>query len=188
MSLNRKNFLKKVCVSGACMCGFSSIAFSDKENENFDPATGLQENNQTMIRDWISNLVSNLNGEFNENEIKNVLKKCSVIHYDNLKMDEILFSYINDLESFIDFLEEKWNWKIDFDEITKTLIADENKNHCVCPIINYTKGVDTSAICYCSEGFAEKMFSAVSGTSVSATVISSIRRGEERCKYKIVFA
>ncbi|HEY4786610.1 MAG TPA: hypothetical protein VIH57_11195, partial [Bacteroidales bacterium] len=70
----------------------------------------------------------------------------------------------------------------------KTLIADENKNYCVCPISQIRKDVSISAMCYCSEGFAEKMFSVVAGVPAKARVVSSIRRGDERCKYKIIFS
>jgi predicted hydrocarbon binding protein len=64
-------------------------------------------------------------------------------------------------------------------------IADENKTKCVCPMVNKEKGVRSSILCYCSEGFAEKMFSTVVGHPVKAKVISSIHRGNNRCKYQI---
>jgi predicted hydrocarbon binding protein len=102
-------------------------------------------------------------------------------------MNDLLTPYIGDLEKFIEFLEKKWGWKIDYNKKTKTLIANENKNYCVCPMINKKNKVNQSAICYCSEGFAERMFSLVASQPVSAAVISSIQRGDERCIYKIDF-
>lgn len=188
MKINRKAFLKKVCISGTCMCGFSSIALSENQNMNPESSGETQDNNQMLIHEWISNLLANLNREMDNERIMNILKNCSIVHYNNLKMDTILSPYIGDLDKFICFLEEKWGWIIDYNKTTKTLIADENKNYCVCPIINKKEGINTSAICYCSEGFAEKMFSTVSGVSASAKVIASIRKGDDRCKYKIVFS
>lgn len=40
-------------------------------------------------------------------------------------------------------------------------------------------------MCYCSEGFAERMFSVVCEHQVEAVVISSVQRGDERCIYRI---
>jgi hypothetical protein len=68
------------------------------------------------------------------------------------------------------------------------LIADENKNYCVCPIAIHDKENDSSAMCYCSEVFAEKMFSVVSGMNTKAEVISSVRKGDASCIYKVVFS
>lgn len=103
-------------------------------------------------------------------------------------MDDMLTDYEGKLERFIDFIEEKWGWKIEYNQVTKTLIADENKNYCVCPMVSKVKETKLPALCYCSEGFAEKMFSKVVGQPVTANVISSIQRGDKSCKYKITFS
>ncbi len=102
-------------------------------------------------------------------------------------MDEILSSFINDLEGFLDHISENWDWKIDYDRNSGIIIGDENKETCVCPMVNQHKGKISDAICYCFEGFSEKMFSMVIGKPVTATVISSILRGDKTCKYKIEF-
>ncbi len=99
----------------------------------------------------------------------------------------MLKNYEDNLEKFIVFIEEKWGWKIDYNAQTKTLIANENKNYYVCPMGNKEKGI-SSAICYCSEGFAEKMFSKVIGRTVNATVVSSIQRVDISCKNMIEWA
>ena len=186
-AISRKQFFKRACFTGICMCGFGSVALSDT-NENSDQTEENQNDNQILIQTWISNLLSNIDKELEEERKRNILKECSIVHYENLKMNDILSPYINNLEGFIGFLEEEWGWKIDFNKTTKTLIANENKKYCVCPMINNKKGGNKSAICYCSEGFAEKMFSTVAGVSAKATVISSIQRGDERCVYKIDFS
>ena len=170
------------------MCGFSPVLFSEELNKKPDPATTIPDKNQVLIQEWISSLLANVDAELDEELARKLIKKTSIIHYNNLKMDEMLSPYIGDMEKFIGFIQEKWGWKVDYNKAEKMLIADENKNKCICPISKFRKDVDISAMCYCSEGFAEKMFSTVAGTSATAIVISSIRRGDERCKYKIVFA
>ncbi len=183
--LDRKNFIKKACATTACMCGFGSIVFSNNNNR---PEPDIQEIDPRLqlVQNWISSLLENLQSGFDEKNLKPIIKQSSVIHYSNLKMDEMLTEYVGDLEKFIVFIEEKWGWKVQYDKELKIIVADENKNTCVCPILD-AKSTGTTAICYCSEGFAESMFSKVLGIPVNAKVISSVRRGDKSCKYEMRF-
>jgi hypothetical protein len=179
MIINRSDFLKKVCFSGACMCGFGWLSGSALKEKDTDPS---------LMQEWISSLLLHVNLELDIVSAKKVIKKTAEVHYKNLNMDSLLADYKDNLDKFIVFLQNQWGWKIDYNKEKRTLIADENKNHCVCPIAIHNKERDSSSICYCSEGFAEKMFSFVSGMQANAEVIDSVRRGDESCKYKIVFS
>ena len=179
-NMDRKSFFKKACFAGACFCGFGSI--SGLANNN---TSEVQDESKQLKQNWLSNLLSNLDQDLEEDVLRKIVKKASIVHYENLKMDSLLSDYIGDLEGFNKYIEETWGWKIDYNKRSKVLIADENKDFCVCPILEHKEGIKTSAICYCSEGFAEKMFSVVAGVAVSAKVISSVRRGDKTCKYKI---
>ena len=100
-------------------------------------------------------------------------------------MDKVLAPYVGDMTRFTQFIGDQWGWKIDYKPEIGVIVADENKSFCVCPMVNKEKGIRSSILCYCSEGFAEKMFSTVAGHPVKARVISSIHRGDDRCKYEI---
>ena len=142
---------------------------------------------ELLLQSWIAEILTNINSELGEVEIRKVMKSCASIHYNDLKMDDLLAGYVGNLEKFIAWIEENWGWKIEYDKSVKTLIADENKSNCVCPMVNHQKESVLPALCYCSEGFAEKMFSKVAGVPASATVLSSILRGAKSCRYKIDF-
>ncbi len=184
MTVNRKDFLKKVCFSGACLCGFGSIAFSKEVDDSNEDK--MQTQKLSLLQDWIASILLNVNDELDKGSARKLIKKTSGVHFENLKMDTLLAEYKGDLDKFTVFLREKWGWKVDYDKEKRILIADENKNYCVCPIAVHSKEKDSSAMCYCSEGFAEKMFSLVSGKQAQAEVIASIRKGDTSCKYKIV--
>ena len=186
MTINRKDFLKKVCLSGACLCGFGSLAFSKQAVDTDEINSQEQAPKIALLQEWKSNLLLNANIELNEESARKLIKQTAGVPYKNLKWDTVLAEYKGDLDKFTVFLREKWGWKVDYDKEKRILIADENKNYCVCPIAVHKKDKDSSAICYCSEGFAEKMFSLVSGVQVQAEVIASIRKGDTSCKYKIV--
>lgn len=182
--MNRKDFFKRACLSGACMCGFNYVsAITGKDISGSD--NSLQDDNKNISQDWLSVFLSDLDKDIDAEVLRKIVKKSAVIHYNSLKMDEVLKECVGDLNKFIGFIESKLGWKVEYDKTNGILIADENKNYCVCPVLEFKKEINSSAICYCSEGFAEKMFSRVTGTPVKATVISSIRKGDERCKYKI---
>ena len=182
MAINRKQFLKTACLGSACLCGFSAIAGSAL-SENKNP----EEDSKTpLFQSWIALLLTNIDSSLGEEEIRKIIKSSALAHYNDLKMDSILVDYKNKPEAFINWVETSWGWKVDYNNENRTIIADENKNYCVCPMINHKAG-KYPALCYCSEGFAEKMFSTVIGQPVSATVISSVQRGDKSCKYKIKF-
>ena len=54
--MNRKDFFKKACFTGICMCGFSAIAMPDN-NENSGQDEETKERNQILIRTWIKSLM-----------------------------------------------------------------------------------------------------------------------------------
>lgn len=182
MNPKRRDFIKKSCLLGSCLCGFTSLAggsiSSSVGAEGTDP-------NQLLMQEWISTLMLSLNEQTDEEVSRQILKNCARAHYDQLQMDDILQKYVGNLKKFIQFLNSNWNWVINFDEEKQIIYADENKDVCVCPLVNQEKGVKSSILCYCSEGFAELMFSKVAGKPVQAKVVSSIHRGDDRCKYEI---
>ncbi|WP_163709487.1 DUF6144 family protein [Mangrovibacterium lignilyticum] len=182
MNKDRRNFLKKACAAGGCFCGFSFLAGQQVEANNDSAAGDAQKK---LMQEWISILVISLDEQTDSEVSRQIMKSCARAHYDQLKMDEVLQPYAGKLEEFINFLEDSWNWKVDFDEESGIIHADENKNFCVCPMVNHQQGLDIGVLCYCSEGFAELMFSKVAGHQVQANVISSIHRGNDRCKYQI---
>jgi len=136
---------------------------------------------------WNHHLLAVLNTSDGKDST-DVLRSCSQFHYNVLQMDEILKPFISDLTGFINFLNQKWGWIVTVDESTKTILADENKPDCVCPIVRCNNGSKTSPIlCHCSEGFAKMMFRTVLGHEVFATVLHSVLRGDSSCVYEIKY-
>ena len=178
--MDRKLFLRKTCLAGACYCGLGALALEASGNSR-----EAQENSNPVAQRWLINLLENLGQNIDEKELRRIVKMSAVTHYDHLKMDDLLAGYKGNLRGFISFLEKDWDWKVDYDEASGIITADENKSYCVCPVLDKATITGSQAICYCSEGFAELMFSRVAGKPVSAQVISSVRRGDKSCVYRI---
>lgn len=185
MAFTRKDFFKKACSAGACFCGFTSLAVQGSNLTEASDAVEPDDKNRKLMQDWISTLLLNIDENAGDEECRKIMKPCALAHYNYLEMDKVLTPYIGDMEKFIQFINIEWSWKIDYNKETGVIVADENKSYCVCPMVNKEKGVRSSILCFCSEGFAEKMFSTVAGHPVTARVISSIHRGNDRCKYEI---
>lgn len=180
-TISRKYFIKRICCAGACLCGLGAIGFSN----NSVTSNPTNECNNKLKSEWLAILLSNISEQIEEKEKRNILKGCAYAHYASLGMDAVLAQYKHDLGKFISFLESEWGWKIEYNKKENIIIADENKRVCVCPIAEGMPNPNLSSLCYCSEGFAELMFSYIVQRPVSATVISSIHRGNKSCMYKI---
>ncbi len=174
MNKNRRNFIKKTCISATCFCGFGSLANASISGED---QTSFEQK-------WISSVLENIGSFGEEEQIRNLVKESSSVHYDDLKMDVFLNPYLGKVKEFNSFIEKEWGWRISYDENKGEIIVDENKDYCVCPLMKNSTS-KLPALCYCSEGFAEKMYSKVAGKPVSARVISSVQRGDSSCKYSI---
>jgi hypothetical protein len=185
MPLTRKDFFKKACLTGACFCGFSSLAFSASDSTGPFAPTEEEDKRLTLVQEYLGRLLLNMQENLTNEENRKTIKQLACVHYAQLNMVEFLKPYNNNLEGFIGFIEKEWGWKMTYDKSTQIIIADENKNNCVCPMINHKTGIKPGALCYCSEGFSELMFTNVIGKPVTASVISSIHRGDKSCKYKI---
>ena len=132
---------------------------------------------------WFNMLIQNIDRLPYETK-KEVLKGCSISHFNAINMENILSKYIGNVYSFITFLESEWNWLVKINEEEGVIYADENKSQCICPIVKLGE-IKTSLICNCSEGFAEKMFTQVLQREVKAKVVRSVLNGDKSCAYEI---
>jgi len=137
-----------------------------------------------MPQKWIVTLLPML-AKGDREQAKRILKGCSQSHYEDLKMQATVDKFHGQPDEFLAFLRKQWGWIIDYDRNLGVIRIDENKSSCVCPLVPRNHGADLGVLCYCSEGFAEKLFSEVFGSRVRAEVTESILRGQKSCKYTI---
>ena len=185
MSISRRKFIKSTCIGATCLCGFSSIVKSETVMDAINATQDGFNKHEVMLHRWITEVLSSMDTCLDKDALRNIVKSTSVAHHENLNMESFLSPYIGNTDQFISFLEKEWGWKISYENEKQVIIADENKSRCVCPLIKNEKDRAFPALCYCSEGFAERMFSMVYQKPVSVTVISSVQWGDPTCIYKI---
>jgi len=133
---------------------------------------------------WVEGLLEVADRTLEARAKVRLLKGCAAAHYRSAKMAETVAPFAGNLEGFLAHLTQSWKWKISYDSSAGVVIADENKSSCVCPLAR--GGARLSPIlCHCSEGFAERMFAAVTGKTARATVTHSVLRGDPSCVYRI---
>jgi hypothetical protein len=145
----------------------------------------MSENSESFACNWIANLLS-VSDRTLSTEIKSsIMKECASMHLRSSGVKEIAAQYRGNLDGFIQMLSEKWHWIVAYDPITQVITANENKSECICPIAQKISTPVSGTLCYCSEGFAERMFSIVLERPVRARVIQSVLRGANTCIYSI---
>jgi hypothetical protein len=140
---------------------------------------------ERFVYEWLSTLLAALDANLPPETKAALLQGCAAAHYRSINMDELVSQYRGNVEGFLQFLSEKWQWRVAYDKEAQIITADENKSACVCPLVQKGLGIASPVLCYCSVGFAERMFSAVAARPVKALVTSSILRGDKSCVYTI---
>lgn len=75
----RRNFLKEACISGICLCGFSSVLRSETLNTLTLPQSETINKNETMFLKWITELLENLdNSHLTESQLRQIVKSASI--------------------------------------------------------------------------------------------------------------
>ena len=118
----------------------------------------LQYNPNDFPKGWISHLLSVLDNRLDAETKATILRECASFHYRDARMEEIVSQYRGNLEGFIQFLSEEWQWQVTYDPARQTIRADENKSYCVCPLVQQSSQAVSGTLCHCSEGFAKRMF------------------------------
>jgi hypothetical protein len=174
MNSDRRSFLTGAC-TGLCACGFSRAAAGQAATPAKPP----------LAAKWVGALLPQIEKNVDRATARTMIKAAATAHFEQLEMHKTLAPVIGNMEKFIADISEGWGWKVTYDKQAGVIVADENKSYCVCPIKKDAPALQSTYLCYCSEGFAERMFSTVARRPATADVIRSVLRGDKTCCYKI---
>jgi hypothetical protein len=141
---------------------------------------------QSFCMEWLNELLNSLEKNCQEDKCALIIDSCGACHYKS--MEQMLERYVNDLPGFIKFMTDEYGQIITYDESNNTILVDENKNYCVCPITQCMNGRKVSPVlCHCSASMAKRMISKIIGKDVESRVVKSVLRGDSTCVYEINF-
>ena len=179
--MKRKDFLKKICISGICACSGSAF-LSQKEATADDNQTAQNEDwrlgfSRTRYTELMRILQSKLsNKEFDE-IIQALGRECSA------KVGFIQ-NYKGDIEGYLKELKKRWNEDSTYDQDKGIItVASQERKACVCPLIDTEKVSDE--VCNCSLGWQKQTFETVLEKKVDVRIIESIIRGGKKCSFEI---
>jgi len=85
-NISRKDFIRKACATGACLCGAGCMGFANDIFGVERQDTAATPDKEAMPRQWLSVLLGNIDGIEDEEEKRKLLKGCAKAHYDHLKL------------------------------------------------------------------------------------------------------
>jgi hypothetical protein len=139
---------------------------------------------QRLVDSWCRCFARGMMNDAGLPDPDTVIRSCHVAHFRELDLENTLEAYVGKVGEFPSFLEEEWKWKVHYDRATNVITADENKDHCVCPLAR--RGViESGKLCLCSEGFAQSLFSYVLQKEVTVKILRSWLRDGKSCVYEV---
>ena len=104
MTVNRKEFIKRACLSGACLCGAGPLVMAQSQTGVNTSQDQIQKNPNELQQEWISILLNSIDDRIPEEELRVMLKGCAISHYNKMKMDETLAPFKGKPDDFLAFL------------------------------------------------------------------------------------
>jgi predicted hydrocarbon binding protein len=146
---------------------------------------GYKEWAQSFSMEWFNELLNSMEKNCSQETCSVLLDQCAECHYKS--MEQMIEKYVGDLQGFLKFMTEQNGQIITYNEAENTILVDENKDYCVCPITLSMNGKKVSPVlCNCSSGMTGKMISKIVGKQVKSRVVSSVLRGDKSCVYEII--
>lgn len=182
----RRGFIKG-CAGLACVCWFGSLFDSTAKGSETERKPEINRDEAFALQ-WIMELLDSLEScNLSDSQLRDIIKSTSQAHHDLLSVPDMVKPYIGKPDEFIKFLQNSWGWIVKEDPANRMLVVDENKPVCVCPLLKNNSDKLFPALCYCSEGFAERMFSYVYEHPIEVTVAASVQRNAPSCIYHVKY-
>ena len=178
--MDRKDFLKKISISGVCACSglalltTKDVIADDNKKQKEDWRIGFSRTRYSQLMEILEPKVSI--EKFNE-IIQMLGRYCS-------STVAFIQDYKGDLAGYLKELKRHWN-EDSLVDIEKGIItiASQERTSCVCPLIETEKVSDN--VCNCSLGWQQQTFETVLGKKVEVQIKESIIRGGKRCVFEI---
>lgn len=184
--MDRKYFIKTLCISGSCSCLAIPLAAADKEKkEPVDKKVKELTKRLQFVQNRMAKLVDIMQGRMDQEALNKLLldlgTQCAK------EMDVLFKSYVNNLDGFLHRMEKSWHMKATHDRDKKMITVIGNKTgKCFCPFVDQYKM--SSDFCNCSLGWQTQTFSRVIGKPVKARVLRSVLRGSQSCDFAIDYS
>jgi predicted hydrocarbon binding protein len=180
VKMTRDEFFK--CTLGMCSCAAyamlpPSLAKAESGNQEMDALKWKVDAGQKRF----AKLVGILNDTLEEPTRKKVFERLGRACAQDY--NELTDQYKGNVKGFLDYIQQRWVEKAEYDEKAGTIrIVDKSKT-CSCPLVQ--KGLTSSTFCDCTLGWQKETYSKLLGKPVEAELEESILRGGKSCIFRI---
>lgn len=128
---------------------------------------------------WAEDICCSLEERFDDESIKDIRVNCAC---GPSKSNMVMVKKIYDSSvSFEDFAQ-----KYNKENLGSTIVIEDDKilfsyPECYCSVVKRVEKLLSKTWCYCTLGYAKKMFEYVLGSEVNVNLLKSIKTGGEKC-------
>ena len=140
-----------------------------------------KDQHQKFFENWIKNLMNNMDTHLDEATRIEVMEECGR----GCARGGALESAKKCQGNLDKFLVQMRTW-IGKDNIKKDKnIVSVTYGKCYCELVRTGPPKLPDTYCHCSKGWLKEMFETVTGNPVNVTLIDSIKRGGEACRFTV---
>ena len=158
----------------------------EKTNSIFNELGTIQKcKTQTEKDNWLKQLFNKLTA-LNKQDQENVMEKCGhkcLIPFIKTKAIKA-WKKTNNIELFIELLNQQHIGGGYLEKKGDFIYAKYKE--CLCPIVNKSQIAIPAFYCDCSRGWFKELFETVFNKQVKVEQLSTIKRGDDCCSFKIL--
>lgn len=206
-SLSRKEFLTNIGKTCACSCAFAltaglgsayaedSIKHASQQPEGESAKKPRSQERIEFTEKWAVRFFDVLDANLDEPTRKKIMMangKACLLAWQK-ETNQPLRSEPLTLERFTAWAKDHGSpdYQVDGNVICYQYMsaAETGKpspeNHCLCPMVESNPAGLSQTYCYCSLGYVKEMHEQIFKRPVNVELVSSVLRGDPRCKFKI---
>jgi predicted hydrocarbon binding protein len=136
----------------------------------------------THFQKWLATMLEGLDKELAPKTREKILENCgrACLSASFVRKVERIRRSAENEEVFLQKLRKQWK-HFHEDDGQFYVIYDR----CYCPMVKDYSGELSSSFCHCSRGWIEELFETVLQRPVEVGLETSIKRGDERCSFRV---
>ena len=138
----------------------------------------------THFQKWLATMLDSMDRELDPKTRERILEKCgrSCLSRNFIKKVEGIRKNSANEDEFLHRLMKQW----------KHFHAEGGQfyvvyDRCYCPIVRNYSGELSLSFCNCSRGWIKELFDAALQRPVDVALEKSIKRGDEKCQFRVYF-
>jgi len=139
---------------------------------------------------WVKCLLEGLETQVDHDLLAEILSKCGrrCIPVNFIEEMMKVWSEAPNLDALIERINDSWSIAgADAHVRAENSEVMVEYGECYCPLVKDSVQEMPSIWCECSKGWLKQLFESVSGENVGVELLESVQRGDNKCRFKIVF-